>query len=109
MKRWQKIYRGTTLLGYACLDDGLKPCSPFEVAEGFFEVEHLFDEEACLTEEWAALDKGANPKRELELVAKLDAVMAKLLAPGVRMYYMEDSIGHECIDPTTTKGRVCWR
>jgi hypothetical protein len=109
MKRWKTIYRGNKLLGYAGLDDGLGPCCPFEAAEGFFEIEHLFKEEDRLFEEWAALDKRNNAKEEMELVAKIDAVMAEILAPGVRMYEKDDNIGFECIDLTIAKGRVCWR
>ncbi len=109
MKRYQKIYRGKKLLGYAGLDDERKPCRPFEAAEGFFEVEHLFKEEDRLTKEWIALDKRNNPEKELELVGKLEAIMEKILEPGVRMYHMNDDIGFECIDLTIADGRVCWR
>jgi hypothetical protein len=109
MKRCQKIYRGNKLLGYAGLDDGLGPCRPFEAAEGFFEVEHLFKEEDRLTKEWAALDKRNNPEKELELVTEIESVMAEILAPGVRMYEKDDNIGFECIDLTIANGRVCWR
>ncbi len=108
MKRYQKIYRDNKLLGYAGLDE-FGPCRPFEAAEGFFEVEHLFKEEDRLTKEWAALDKSNNPKKELELVAQLESVMAEILAPGVRMYHIEDAIGFECIELTIADGRVCWR
>lgn len=109
MKRWLKIYRGNNLLGYVGLEDRLGPCSPFEPAEYFFEVEHLFKAEDCLFEEWAALDKRNNPEKELELVTKIETVMSEILAPGVRMYHMEDTIGFECIELTIAKGRVCWR
>ncbi len=86
-----------------------EPCRPFEAAEGFFEVEHLFIEEDRLTKEWIALDKRNNPEKELELVGKLEAIMEKILEPGVRMYHMNDDIGFECIDLTIADGRVCWR
>ncbi len=107
MKRWMKIYRGDSLLGYAGHDDGLGPCRPFEAAEGFREVESLFEKEHK-TE--MLLDNDAlSDEQQLEIVAECDAIMEEILAPGVKMTTLEDVFCFDCIQLTIGDGRVCWR
>lgn len=107
MKRWMKIYRGVSLLGYAGLDDGLGPCCPFEAADGFWEVESLFQKEYELG--MMLDDDNLSKERELEIVDACDAIMEEILAPGVKMTTLEDTYCFDCIQLTIGEGRVCWR
>lgn len=102
-----KIYRGDTLLGYAGLDDGLGPCCPFEAADGFGEVAHLFQKE----HELGLLlgDDDLSKKKQLEIVEACDTIMKEILAPGVTMTTLEDTYCFDCIQLTIGEGRVCWR
>ncbi len=107
MKRYQKIYRGEKLLGYAGLDDGLGPCRPFEAADGFCEVEQLFKKEQEIA---MRLDNDSlTDEQELEIVAACDAVMEEILAPGVKFTTLDDVDCFDCIQLSIFNGRVCWR
>lgn len=102
-----KIYRGNSLLGYVGLDDGLGYCHPFEAADGFEEVASLFQKEHELAQ---LLDDDAfSDDKELEIVEACDAIMAEILAPGVKMTTLEDTYCFDCIQLTIGQGRVCWR
>ncbi len=107
MKRWKKIYRGDTLIGYAGLDNGLKPCKPFEPAEDFAEVEHLFRKEQEL--EMLLDNDDLSDEQRLEIVEACDVVMEEILAPGVKVTTLDDIYCFDCIQLTIFDGRVCWR
>jgi hypothetical protein len=107
MKRWLKIYRGVSLLGYAGLDEGLGPCHPFEAANGFWEVEPLFTQEHELTMQLA--DDNVSEERVSEIVEACEALMEEILAPGVSMKTLEDTHCFDCMELTIGDGRVCWR
>lgn len=107
MKRWMKIYRGDSLLGYAGHDDGLGPCRPFEAADGFREVESLFQKEHELGSLLEA--DNLNVEKETEIVEACDAIMEEILVPGIKMTTLEDIFCFDCIQLTIGDGRVCWR
>lgn len=106
MKRWLKIYRGGSLLGYAGLEDGLGPCCPFEAADGFWEIEPLFRQEHELTMQLAG---DLSDERESEIIEACDALMEEILAPGVSMKTLEDVDCFDCLQLSIGDGRVCWR
>ncbi len=107
MKRWKKVYRGDTLLGYIGIDNESKPCSPFEAADGFWEVEHLFQKEQEIA---MLLDNDAlSEEQELEIVARCDTVMEEILAPGVKVTTLDDIFCFDCIQLIIFDERVCWR
>lgn len=105
MKRHLKIYRGTSLLGYVGLDDGLGPCSPFEPAEGFSAVEALFHREYELAMQLDDTD----PEEESQTIEILDSLMEEILGPGITMQSMDGQQTFECMQLTIGDGRVCWR
>lgn len=107
MTRWKKIYRGDTLIGYAGLDNGLKPCNPFEVADGFAEVKHLFRKEQEL--EMLLDNADLSDEQKLEIVDACDAVMEQILAPGVKVTTLDDIYCFDCILLVIFDWRVCWR